>query len=142
MTMTGLRVFDSTVQKSDIWLKELMLELNWDDRDRAFSALRAVLHTLRDRLTVEEAAHVGAQLPMLIRGMFYEDWSPAHKPIKERHRDEFISAVRSHFRPDLPIDAEDITRSVFRLLSRKISEGEIEDVKRMMPQQIRELWEE
>ncbi|MFW5775108.1 MAG: DUF2267 domain-containing protein [Chitinivibrionales bacterium] len=141
MTMTGLRVFDSTVQKSDIWLKELMEELNWDERERAFTALRAVLHTLRDRLTIEETAHVGAQLPMLIRGMFYEGWSPAHKPDKERHKDDFLSAVRSHFRPDLPIDVEDVTRSVLHLLTRKISEGETEDIKKMMPHEIRELWE-
>ncbi len=141
MTMTGLRVFDTTVQKSDIWLKELMQELNWDDRERAFGALRAVLHTLRDRLTVEETAHMGAQLPMLIRGMFYEDWSPAHKPLKERHKDAFLEAVQSHFRPDLPVDAEHVTRSVFQLLTRKVSEGEIEDIKKIMPHEIRELWE-
>jgi uncharacterized protein (DUF2267 family) len=31
-----------------------------------------VLHALRDRLTVEEASDLAAQLPMLIRGLYYE----------------------------------------------------------------------
>ncbi|HEY5940705.1 MAG TPA: non-homologous end-joining DNA ligase [Gemmatimonadales bacterium] len=33
--------------------------------------------TLRDRLTVEETAHPGAQLPMLIRGSYYAGWEPS-----------------------------------------------------------------
>jgi uncharacterized protein (DUF2267 family) len=139
--MTGLRVFDSTVQKSDKWVKEVMEQLNWDDRDRAFAAMRAVLHTLRDRLTIEEAAHLGAQLPMLIRGMYYEDWAPSHKPDKIRHKDDFVAAVRSYFLPDLPIDYEIMTRAVLCVLTRKISDGETRDVLRMMPHEIKELWD-
>lgn len=59
MSATGLPVFDDTVQKTNIWLNEVMDELG-PDRQRAYRALRAVLHTLRDRLTTEEAAHLSA----------------------------------------------------------------------------------
>jgi uncharacterized protein (DUF2267 family) len=65
MSTTGLEVFDTTLQKTHIWLNDLTDELHWDDRFRGYKALR-------DRLTVEEAAHLGAQVPMLIRGLYYE----------------------------------------------------------------------
>jgi uncharacterized protein (DUF2267 family) len=71
MSATGLEVFDTTVQKTMVWLKEIMEELHWEDRHRAYLALRGCLHQVRDRLQVEEVAHLGAQLPMLVRGIYY-----------------------------------------------------------------------
>ena len=67
-TMTGLDVFDTTVQKTHIWLNEIMQELGWEDRYKAYLGLRTTLHALRDRLPIEETAQLAAQLPMLIRG--------------------------------------------------------------------------
>ena len=64
MASSGLAVFDTTLQKTNAWLKEVMDELGSSDRHQAYLALRAVLHALRDRLTVEEVAQLGAQLPM------------------------------------------------------------------------------
>ncbi len=74
--MTGLEVFDSTVQKTNIWLNDILEELHWEDRNKAYMALRTTLHALRDRLTLEEVAQFSAQLPMLIRGIYYEGWDP------------------------------------------------------------------
>ena len=54
---------------------------------------RPVLHTLRDRLTVEEAAHLSAQLPLLIRVIYFEGWHPAHKPTKERFKEQFLDQI-------------------------------------------------
>ena len=72
MTATGLDVFDSTVQKTNTWLNDLMQVGGWVDRRTAFRALRATLHALRDRLIVDEVAQLSAQLPMLIRGLYFE----------------------------------------------------------------------
>jgi uncharacterized protein (DUF2267 family) len=87
-------VFDQTLQKTNIWLKEIMDDLG-PDRQRAYHAPRAVLHTLRDRLTVEEAAHLSAQLPLLVRGIYFEGWHPAHKPTTERSQEDFLEQVRT-----------------------------------------------
>ena len=70
MSTTGLEVFDRTVQKTNSWLHDLMQVLQWADKHKAYLALRATLHALRDRLTVDEVAQLGAQLPMLIRGFY------------------------------------------------------------------------
>jgi uncharacterized protein (DUF2267 family) len=59
MNMTGVESIDATLQKTHIWLNEIMEELHWNDRYKAYAVLRATLHALRDRLSVEEAAHLG-----------------------------------------------------------------------------------
>ncbi len=140
MSFTGLDVFDHTIQITNIWLKELMEKLGTEDRHRAYLALRSVLHALRDRLTVDEAAHLGAQLPMLVRGIYFEGYHPAGKPSKERHKEEFLAHIREQFRKDPEVDPEAIARAVFALLEEKITTGEIADVRNSMPKELRELW--
>lgn len=132
--------FQSTLQKTNLWLGELGQELGWDDSRRAYRALRATLHALRDRLTVEETAHLGAQLPMLIRGIYYEGWNPTGKPLKERHIEEFLGHIEDELNPDLEANPEDVARGVFRLLSRRISAGEVQDIKHVLPRPLRTLW--
>jgi uncharacterized protein (DUF2267 family) len=138
--MTGLEAFDTTIHKTNIWLNDIMYELGWDDRHMAYLGLRTTLHALRDRLTVEETAQFAAQLPMLIRGIYYEGWDPTGKPHKARHKEEFLAPVRDHFRNDPRVDAEEVARAVFKVLTRRISEGEIEDVKHLWPKELNALW--
>ena len=140
MSTTNHELFSNTLQKTHLWLKDLAEELRWEDQHQAYLALRATLHALRDRLTVDEAAHLGAQLPMLIRGFYYEGWSPADKPVRERHKEEFCAHVKEYFQREENIDAEKIVRGVFKTLSRRITEGEIEDIKHIMPPELRQLW--
>lgn len=134
--------FEGTYQTTNAWLKELMEELDWQDRHRAYRALRAVLHALRDRLTVEETADLGAQLPMLIRGLYYEGWTPSGKPVKERKREDFLAHIEAAFRDDPAIFPEAVAGAVFKVLQRHVSAGEIGDVKQILPVQIRALWPE
>jgi uncharacterized protein (DUF2267 family) len=140
MSTTHHELFSNTLQKTHLWLKDLMEELWWEDQHQAYLALRATLHALRDRLTVDEAAHLGAQLPMLIRGFYYEGWSPAGKPVKERHKEEFCAHVKEYFTKEEDIDAEKIVRGVFKVLSKRVTEGEIEDIKHILPPELRDLW--
>lgn len=113
--------------------------LDCPDRHEAYLALRATLHALRDRLTIEEAAQLAAQLPMLIRGFYYESWDPTGKPLKERHREEFLARIKQELRPR-QTDPERVARAVFQVLANRISEGEIEDVEHVLPKEIRDLW--
>ena len=139
MSATGLEVFDQTLQKTNIWLKEVGDELG-PDRQRAYHALRAVLHTLRDRLTVEEAAHLSAQLPLLVWGIYFEGWHPAHKPTTERSRDDFLARVEARLQGVEPINPETATRAVFRVLEQNVTASELAHVKDTMPKALQSLW--
>ena len=112
MSSTGLDVFDETLHKTNTWLKEIGETLG-SDRRGAYQALRAVLHCLRDRLTTDKAAHLGDQLPMLIRGIYYEAWRPAGKLEKVRSREEFLAWIESRLPPTARINREDAARAVF-----------------------------
>ena len=140
MSVTGLEVFDKTVQTTNSWLKEIA-EIAGLDRRKAYRVLAAVLHVLRDRLTVDEVAQLGAQLPILVRGLYYDQWHhPSGKPERLRHREEFLAAVAAELDDIGPINPENATRTVFSVLERHIAPGEIEDVKATLPAHIRELW--
>ena len=141
MTTTTLPVFQNTLRKTDEWLREIMNLLDWGDQKHAYKALRAVLHTLRDRLTVEEASDLAAQLPMLIRGLFYEGWNPSGKPNRVRTVQEFVGKVNDNFAiADFADDPEEITRAVLKVLASFVSTGEIQDVVATMPAELRDLW--
>jgi uncharacterized protein (DUF2267 family) len=138
MSLSGLEVFDKTVQTTNTWLHEIG-EAIGGDRRKSYEALRAVSLTLRDRLTVDEAAHLAAQLPMLIRGIYYEGYRPAGKPERLRSRGQFLQKVSEHLgKAELP--ADEAVRAVLKVLQKHVANGEIEDVKRSLPQEIQSLF--
>ena len=139
MQATRVESLERTIQKTNKWLKAIQQELGTEDRQRAYVALRATLHALRDRLIPDEALQLGAQLPTLIRGIYYEGWRMNDTPVRLRTRDEFfgVMAVEAGGRP---LDFETAAKAVFRVLADNVSPGEIEDVKRNLPDTLRGLW--
>jgi len=135
-------VFETTLQKTNVWLREISDFLHWNDYQKAYHGLRAVLHTLRDRLPVPEAAHLGAQLPMLIRGIYYEDWRPAATPVKTKTTQEFYDIVKEHFKADQNVNPMRLTTAVMEVLAANLSLGEVEKLRGIMPLHLREIWPE
>jgi uncharacterized protein (DUF2267 family) len=147
MAMAGVEVFDKTMQQTEMWVSDVARELGWDDNHKTFLGLRATLQTLRDRLTLGEAANLGSQLPILLAGFYYEGWKPESTPKKARTKEEFLNQVRSklsnYFRNnDTDIDVEQLVRAVFYVISTRISTGEVEDITSILSTQLKELWPE
>jgi uncharacterized protein (DUF2267 family) len=92
MSATGLDVFDKTIQTANIWLDEIMEEIG-PDRRVAWHVLGVVLRTVRDRIPLGLAAHLGSQLPIIIRGSYYDQWSPFAEQLKMRDPDELFAHV-------------------------------------------------
>ena len=137
--MTGNDPFETTLQKTHVWLADIMDRLEWNDRRRAWAALRAVLHVLRDRLAVEEAAALGAQLPLLVRGAYYEGWRPSGKHERIRTEDDFFERVATELRGYDYVDVEEVTRVVLDTLAEHVSLGEAEHLTRVLPRRIGQL---
>ena len=135
---TGIDTFEHSLQTTDLWLKDLMARLGTEDRHHGHLALRTTLHALRDRLAVEEAAHLGAQLPMLVRGLYFEAWHLAGKPRKDRTGRSSAHVESAARNPSF--EAESAVRAVFGPLAERVSAGEIEDVKSILPRPVRAFW--
>ena len=131
MSANGLDVFDRTLEATHIWLNEICSELG-PDKHIAWKVLSVVLHKLRDRLPLPLAAHLGAQLPLLIRGVYFDQFEPARMGGR-MGRDEFIAEVAQALSDGRPVNAEQAIRCVFGILTRHISEGQIRKVCDALP---------
>jgi uncharacterized protein (DUF2267 family) len=140
MVETGYRSFDTTVDKTNHVLKEIEQAYGWpkERRNQSYAALRAVLHALRDRLTVDESAQLAAQLPMLIRGIYFDGWDPSRVPAK-MGREEFFRRVRREFPYDLRGDVAELVRTVLGAVKRHVTDGEWEDIKSALPRDLAEV---
>ena len=139
MNTTGVTVLDHTIQQTNAWLKGVEDELVLGSRQDAYRALRAVLHALRDRLPPEVAIKLGAQLPILVRGFYYENWHAAGTPTRERHLEEFADHVALELSGDFPVDALTTARGVFEILWEKLDPGEFDKMLHHLPASFRSL---
>ena len=142
MSAPGLEGLDHTVHVTHAWINDLDERLGWENQARTYRLLRAVLHALRDRLQVNEAADLAAQLPSLLRGVYYEQWRPAKTPLKNRSKADFTAAVEDSFKTDPLEKPAQAIMTVFDLLSEKITGGEVDDVRHALPEDLRNLWPE
>ncbi len=130
-------IIGRSVETTNVWLNEICDELGMQDQKAAYRVLRAYLHAVRDRLIVNEAAQLAAQLPELIRGVYYEDWVPARTPLKYRSVDEFFDRVADEAQLSAETQTSYACSAAARVLRRHVSEGEMDDVVAMFPEEIR-----
>ena len=139
MGRTSIATFTQAAQQAQEWVNELADDLEWTDR-RAYRLLRNVLHALRDWLPQEEMADLAAQLPALVRGIYFEGWKPSETPVWNRKKEDFIARIQEAFSDDLLNDPDEAVAAVFSLLDRHVSYGEIEDIRHSLKKPLRELW--
>ena len=139
MSATRVDIIDRSSEKAHIWLNELAVELGTEDRHLAYRILRGFLHVLRDRLGVDEAAKLAAQLPLLVRGIFYENWDPSATPQRYRDPSEFLDRVAGAALLHGETEASYAVAAAAGVLRRHISSGEFDDVMQALPESIRPL---
>lgn len=132
-----LEVIDTTVQKTYAWINDLREELGGVSRHEAYHVLRGFLHVTRDRLVVDEAVQLGAQLPMLVRGLYYEGWDPSKT--EKLQRVQFVDRFAREAGISDATLAEQALRAAARILRRHITEGEYAHVLLSLPRHIRAL---
>ena len=139
MTTSHVDSIDRSVEKTHIWLNDLAEELGTADGRYAYRVLRAFLHALRDHLPVTEAAQLSAQLPIFVRGVFYEGWDPRRTPEHDRDVDSFLRRIEDEARLTGKMEASIAGTAAYRVLDRHVSAGEAESLLHVMPRHLREL---
>lgn len=137
MSQTGFSAFDTTVEKTNHILHEIEQAYGWskDLRNQSYLALRTILHALRDRLTVDVAVQLAAQLPMLVRGIYYDGWDPSAVPMK-MDRETFLARIRQEFTFSIDGNITRLVDTVLGALRRHVTQGEWEDMKGTLPKDL------
>ncbi|MFG2888025.1 DUF2267 domain-containing protein [Streptomyces sp. NPDC048248] len=137
MVETGFSSFNTMVDKANRLLRDIEEVYGWpkERRKQSYAALRAVLHPLRDRLSVDETAQFAAQLPTLVRGVYYDGWKPSETPVKMDSA-EFLGRVRRDFPYAIEGGTEQLVRTVLQVLKNHVSEGEWEDIRAGVPRSL------
>jgi uncharacterized protein (DUF2267 family) len=140
MSATGLEAFDRAIQRANEWLNDLAAELGKDDdRGYAYRVLRCYLHVLRDRVTPEQAADFASQLPLLLRGVFYDGWSPSKTPETYRDADTLLSRLADRGQLAGPTEASFVAESITRMLRRHMTPGQVDKVLQAVPEPLRRV---
>jgi uncharacterized protein (DUF2267 family) len=137
--MSDPSIIERSVEKAHVWLNELAAEIGTEDRNQAYRVLRAYLQALRDRLPVDEAAQLAAQLPELIRGIYYEGWNPSSTPVQYRGLDEFLERIANEAKLSGETEASFAVGAAATVLRRHVSAGEIDDVRAVLPEDLRPI---
>jgi uncharacterized protein (DUF2267 family) len=139
MTTHHVDVIDRGVEQAHVWVNDVADEFGTEDHQLAYRILRAFLHAVRDRITVEESAQLAAQLPTLIRGIYYEGWRPSTTPLRYHDRETFLRKIADEALLAGSTEASYAVTAAAAVLRRHVSEGEVADVLAILPAQIRQL---
>lgn len=131
--------FEQAIHTAKEWLDDLMTRLGWRDRHRTCAALVAALRALRDALPQEAAIDVGNQLPVLVRGLYYDGWHP-HGRDAAHTRHAFLERIHDGVHRDPAIDPDAVARGVLAVLAARLPAAEIEDAKAATPDDLHYLW--
>jgi len=140
MIRTQIAAVDRSNEKAQAWLDDLTRELG-EDSAHAYRVLCAFLHALRDELSVAEGAQLAAQLPIFVRGIFYEGWEPARASARTRDLDTFLLRLAAEAGLAGKTEASFAALAASRVLSNHVSDGEARSVEHELPHQIRALFE-
>lgn len=135
-----IHVFERTTHEAHEWVNDLAGRTGWTNEREVLRLLRTVLAKVRDHLPVNEMAQFSAQLPIILRGMFYEGWQPKVTPVHERHAPQFVAAIEEKVGDVIAYRGVTDIKAVFNVINAHVSRGEVEDVRACLPQELRDLW--
>lgn len=141
--------FEKYAHEGNSFMKTLAKNLGHPDEiGRCGIILRAVFHTLRERLSIGESLNLVAQLPMFLKGIFVDNWEYSEKPVDIRTKEEFYDEVERYQdqygeqKFDWQISTAEIVDIVFSTLRKYVSEGEFDDIVTQMPKALKDLFRE
>ena len=138
--------FDDYAREGNEFMHRLAADLGHPDReDQAGILLRAVMHALRDRISIAENMHIISQLPMFLKGLYVDQWSYSEDVDRIRSAEDFARRVESYqedlreTRFDWNAPTNELITKVLAELERYLTEGEVNDIRSELPEEIAAL---
>lgn len=129
--------FDTAVQKANIWLKDIEAAGKLRSRFQAYAALRSVLHALRDCAPAAEAVKLSAQMPLMIKGVFFDGWKLSPKPLR-LSRKEFEDVLRGGLKEQNGVEPTVALKAVLSAVSLHLSPSVLETFQLVLPSEVHE----
>lgn len=132
-----MNAFTSACHNAETFVSNLEREMSGCTKQQAWHILRGTLHALRDRVQPDEACKLAEQLPLVVRGAYFEAFRPG-RGVKKMNAEEFVADVATQVRVDPPPDFERKVWQALDFVLREVSEGEKSDVLDNLPSDIKE----
>lgn len=142
--MSKLSVFDKDLNECYSLLKYINEHASWPDEDnhKALASLRAVLHEIRDSVSVGTSANFSAQLPIFIRGIYFERWDYKEElPKKNRTREEFLNSIQNNLKEFPEIKAENAVRVIVKVLKEKYGDSSFRKLENNLTDEVKSIWQ-
>lgn len=146
MSSTNLN-FEKFTQDAYEYMNELSANLGHpDEQNRVLIIWRAVLHSIRDRITLGESFQLFAPLPMIFKGVYVEGWQYSTKPSKnfdsiKEFKNE-VKALQSQYGEaefSWSKSTEEIISITINSLDRYLEDEQLEHIKGQMPVEIKDI---
>jgi uncharacterized protein (DUF2267 family)/hemerythrin-like domain-containing protein len=121
-------------------LDQALAEMGYRDPPGACRAFKAVLHALRNRLSVHKAIVLGTWLPGEVRGLYYENWQQRWDRTPKLQKEDFLCEVADSLPDEPDREPEETVRNVFHVLAQQMPLDDVEGVRNILPGELRSLW--
>ncbi|MBX0332753.1 DUF2267 domain-containing protein [Pontibacter sp. HSC-14F20] len=138
-------IFENSTKDAALLLQDVATELQTKDLNKAGRIFRAVLQSIRDRLSVHDAIQFAAQLPVFWKGVYIDQYDLDKVPVKIQDANDWINYIRNKnafaanndFQQDEEITAA--FRAVFQVLQRTMPDGHLQKIKQSLNEDIQQL---
>lgn len=135
-SMVHILILEKSVQKTREWLHKIEKLARWENSEeaKALAFLRSTLHELRDNLLIDDLAHFSSQLPIIIRGLLFEQWNPNYSTLRDKKREDFLYGIYTQL-PDLYKDENigSAVQAVMSTIAAEIDRHEIVKLQKILP---------
>lgn len=137
--------FDKFAQDANKYVNELAIDLGHpEEKSRVLKIWRAVMHTVRDRIHLGESLQVIDPLPMILKGIYVENWKFSEKPPLEyssieQMKNEVKKLQRYYGEEDFSWSkpTEEIIAITLHSLTRFMSKDQLQHLTGQMPKEIK-----
>ncbi len=137
---TGLDVFDASIQKTNRFFSNVEKLLGWNEqrRNQTYKILRVILHGFRDRMTTEAVVNFSAQLPLILKGVYFESYNAANKPEKYE-KNTFLSNVQKEILYDVDYSMPELVRAIVMTFTDNFSDESVNVLEKSLPNEYHDL---